>query len=59
MTVPTHARAHVTDLLDSVIEQMIQMARRFSSLDPDPGTALLAFDTVQLVWGVLTSVHGS
>lgn len=35
-TVPAQAREHAADLLDSAIEALSRMARRFSSLDPDP-----------------------
>ena len=35
-TVPAQAREHAADLLDSAIEALTRMARRFSSLDPDP-----------------------
>ena len=35
-TVPAQARDHAADLLDSAIEQLSRMARRFSSVEPDP-----------------------
>lgn len=35
-TVPAQAREHAADLLDSAIEALTRMARRFSSVQPDP-----------------------